>query len=143
MKRCSICDTIYDEQGPDVCPEDGGTLKLDVVDDNFLGRVLSGRFKIEDLIGAGGMGRVYRARQLSVDRLVAVKILHREALLKKTATQRFLLEAKATSKVTLSPIGTSGLPLRVELPGQMQASPFEYHHRTAVQLAAPAPPPPP
>ncbi|MDP6944889.1 MAG: serine/threonine-protein kinase, partial [Myxococcota bacterium] len=100
MKRCPVCDTIYDEQGPDVCPEDGAELKLDTVDDNFLGRTLSGRFKIETLIGAGGMGRVYRARQLSVDRAVAVKILHREALLKKTATQRFLLEAKATSQLT-------------------------------------------
>ena len=73
---------------------------MDVVEDNFLGQTLLGRFKIEALIGAGGMGRVYRARQLSVDRNVAVKILHREALLKKTATQRFLLEAKATSQLT-------------------------------------------
>jgi tRNA A-37 threonylcarbamoyl transferase component Bud32 len=73
---------------------------LDVVEDDFLGQVLLGRFKIENLIGAGGMGRVYRARQLSVDRDVAVKILHREALLKRTATQRFLLEAKATSQLT-------------------------------------------
>ena len=73
---------------------------MDVVEDNFLGQTLLGRFKVEALIGAGGMGRVYRARQLSVDRHVAVKILHREALLKKTATQRFLLEAKATSQLT-------------------------------------------
>ena len=100
VKRCPICDTIYDAQGPDVCPEDGAELMMDVVEDNFLGQTLLGRFKIENLIGAGGMGRVYRARQLSVDRDVAVKILHREALLKKTATQRFLLEAKATSQLT-------------------------------------------
>ena len=100
VKRCPICDTIYDANGPDLCPDDGGELMMDVVEDNFLGQTLSGRFKIENLIGAGGMGRVYRARQLSVDRDVAVKILHREALLKKTATQRFLLEAKATSQLT-------------------------------------------
>ena len=121
VKRCPICDTIYDEQGPEVCPEDGGQLEIDTVDDNFLGRTLLGRFKIESLIGAGGTGRVYRARQLSVDRNVAVKILHREALLKKSATQRFLLEAKATSQlrnphtVTLYDYGETddGLPFIV------------------------------
>jgi len=100
VKRCPNCDTIYDEQGPELCPDDGGKLVPDEVEDSFLGRTLLERFRIESLIGAGGMGRVYRARQLSVDRLVAVKILHREALLKKTATQRFLLEAKATSQLT-------------------------------------------
>jgi serine/threonine protein kinase len=42
----------------------------------LVGSILPGRFRIDGLIARGGFGTVYRARQLSVERDVAVKILH-------------------------------------------------------------------
>ena len=52
------------------------------------------------MLGAGGMGAVYRARQLSVDRLVALKVLKRDILDDQQAVRRFFLEAKATSRLS-------------------------------------------
>ena len=65
-----------------------------------MGQVVAGRFEVESLLGAGGMGAVYKARQLSVDRLVALKVLKRDILDDQQAVRRFFLEAKATSRLS-------------------------------------------
>ena len=53
-------------------------------------------FKIVRLIGAGGMGRVYEAIQLSLDRRVALKIIYRDFSLKsQERSKRFLLEIRS------------------------------------------------
>ena len=44
-------------------------------DSTIIDRVLAGRYRLAGLIGVGGMGQVYRAMQLSMEREVAVKIL--------------------------------------------------------------------
>ena len=44
----------------------------------FLGRTISGRYKIESLIAAGGMGAVFRGEHLKMRKRVAIKILHAE-----------------------------------------------------------------
>ena len=38
--------------------------------DPLIGRMVAGRFKVEELIGQGGMGKVYRARHLALDRVI-------------------------------------------------------------------------
>lgn len=55
------------------------------------------RFRILGRIGAGGMGEVYRARQIGVERDVAIKILSSEVLATPEATARFLREAQVLS----------------------------------------------
>ncbi|RMH40270.1 MAG: serine/threonine protein kinase [Deltaproteobacteria bacterium] len=59
-----------------------------------------GPYRIERLIGAGGMGLVYRARHAILDRVVAVKVMRR-TLLKSDpdAVRRFLREARAAARV--------------------------------------------
>src|SRR5579862_9503893 len=67
--------------------------------ESLAGRVLAGRFAIESLIGSGAMGAVYRARHVGLDKLVAVKVLHRDAASNPTFAARLRREAKAASRL--------------------------------------------
>ncbi|MEZ5428527.1 MAG: serine/threonine-protein kinase [Pyrinomonadaceae bacterium] len=57
------------------------------------------RIEIEQIIGRGGMGTVYRARHLSLDRLVAVKVINTEFAADADASQRFTYEARLMAKL--------------------------------------------
>jgi hypothetical protein len=63
------------------------------------GEVLAGKYQIEDLLGMGGMGRVYRARNLGIERAVAIKLLNKEFASQDDFVERFLREARAASIV--------------------------------------------
>ena len=65
--------------------------------DPFLGRTVASRFVVLTRLGAGSMGTVYRARQETVARDVALKILRSDRALDALARQRFVREAKAMS----------------------------------------------
>lgn len=58
-----------------------------------------GDFEIENAIGHGGMGIVYRARQLSLDREVALKVLPAIARYRSSAARRFRTEAQAVARL--------------------------------------------
>ncbi|MEI8063769.1 MAG: serine/threonine-protein kinase, partial [Verrucomicrobiota bacterium] len=62
------------------------------------GVTISG-FQIQQLLGAGGMGQVYLARQLSLDREIALKILPAQMGLRPEAVQRFLSEVKLLARL--------------------------------------------
>jgi eukaryotic-like serine/threonine-protein kinase len=61
------------------------------------GEVLAGRFRIVDFVAAGGMGEVYKAEDLLLDRMVALKLLPKELGENREALQQFLREAKTAS----------------------------------------------
>ncbi len=71
------------------------------VDDPLIGKVLSGRFQILAPLGKGGMGRVYKALQHPLDRIVALKVLNPQYDSSKDPgfERRFLLEASATARL--------------------------------------------
>ena len=93
---CPTCGGLYDSQ-VEVCPDDGSQTYLVADDENLVGKIIDGRFTITEILGSGGMGEVYRARQHSMDRDVAVKVLRRNLITDKMAIQRFHREAKAAS----------------------------------------------
>jgi serine/threonine-protein kinase len=66
----------------------------------MIGTVLSGRYKLEAKLGSGGMSTVYLARDTTLDRQVAVKILHREMSEQEDQLQRFRQEARAVAKLS-------------------------------------------
>jgi tRNA A-37 threonylcarbamoyl transferase component Bud32 len=70
-----------------------------VNNDPFVGKVIDGRYEIQMRIGEGGMGVVYKARQVSIDRLVALKMLNQQMAGDPTWVQRFYNEAKACSRL--------------------------------------------
>jgi serine/threonine protein kinase len=70
-----------------------------VAQDPLVGSTLAGRFELAELIGEGGSGVVYRARQLSLDRVVAVKVLNLRASSDPAWVQRFHNEARAAARL--------------------------------------------
>ena len=64
---------------------------------NIATGTLLGRYEIRTLIGAGGMGEVYRAHDSSLGRDVAIKVLFPQHALNADRLQRFEQEARATS----------------------------------------------
>ncbi len=67
--------------------------------DPFVGKVIDGRYEIQQRVGEGGMGVVYRARQISIDRIIALKMLNSQMAADPTWVQRFYNEAKACSRL--------------------------------------------
>jgi len=65
----------------------------------LIGITLDGRYRLDALLGEGGMGAVYRAYHLAMDRKVAVKLLKPHLTNDETALRRFAREANATLKV--------------------------------------------
>ena len=97
---CSACDSSFPAELV-TCPNDGARLiRLADRGDQLLGRVLDGRYQIIDRLGKGGMGVVYRAIQLSVDREVAVKVVDARLAHDLGAAKRFLREARLASRLS-------------------------------------------
>lgn len=83
------------------CPQHDATAELPALaPDPLLGRTLDGRFTLESVLGAGGMGTVYRASQRSLGRAVAVKILDARWARSADVVRRFLREAHSLSRVS-------------------------------------------
>ena len=82
------------ENAPQPKPADGA--------DALVGKVLNGRFTVLERIGSGGMGRVYRALQSPLDRMVALKVLNPNYSVEQDPAfaKRFFLEASVSSKLT-------------------------------------------
>jgi serine/threonine protein kinase len=68
--------------------------------DPLLGQTLAGRYNIVRKLGEGGMGAVYLATHLVLEKQVALKILHGEFARKPDLVSRFMQEAKAASRIS-------------------------------------------
>jgi serine/threonine protein kinase len=67
--------------------------------DRLLGTTLDGRYYIERRIGEGGMGVVFAARHIVIEKQVAIKVLKREVARDHSTVKRFVQEAKAASRI--------------------------------------------
>ena len=66
--------------------------------DPLLGAAIHGRFRLERLLGSGGMGKVYLAEQSGLQRKVAIKLLHDELMRQPIRKARFEREALAMTR---------------------------------------------
>ena len=66
---------------------------------DLVGTVIDGRFELHEKLGEGGMGVIYKARQLSMERMVAVKILLRNRRGDAISVERFRHEAYLASRL--------------------------------------------
>ena len=94
MKYCPVCERKYPDD-VSACEHDGVTLKTTaVVEDPLLGKTIRGKYRVVKKLGAGGMGAVYLAEQLSIGRRVALKVLQREFAMNDEFIKRFHQEAR-------------------------------------------------
>src|SRR5215216_2464721 len=99
MKTCPTCGRQYAETTT-LCPADGAVLKRAGNDDRLIGQVLAGKYRIDEKIDEGGMGCVYRATHVLMEKVVAVKVLHPALAADDKIVARFSREAKAASRLS-------------------------------------------
>jgi eukaryotic-like serine/threonine-protein kinase len=118
MLHCPTCGRHYSADFK-FCPEDQSQLEADatiseaVPVDPLVGHTLDDKYYLESRLGIGGMGTVYRARHMLIDRPVAVKVLNQRFVEDEAARTRFRREARAagrlqhTNAVTVTDFGES------------------------------------
>jgi serine/threonine-protein kinase len=95
MKYCTICNAKY-EDTVSFCPRDGEVLEDDP--SSLVGQNLDGQYQIEDLLGRGGMGAVYRARHILLGDRVAIKVLPPQMRNNAEWLRRFRREGQAARR---------------------------------------------
>jgi hypothetical protein len=95
LRECPRCGACYDGS-QDRCDRDGAELTLSLP----VERLVSARYRLEHLIGRGGMGAVYEATDLRLERIVAVKIMLGRHFGDQEALRRFDREARAVARLS-------------------------------------------
>jgi len=70
-----------------------------------IGDVIHGKYRVERVIGEGGMGVVVAARHLTLDKLVALKLLSAKSRESEEALERFTREARAAARIQSEHVG--------------------------------------
>ncbi|MBL8148845.1 MAG: serine/threonine protein kinase [Blastocatellia bacterium] len=94
MKYCPICKNCYDDE-EERCLKD----RIFLVDAFPGSRVVASKYRIDALIGQGGMGAVYRATHLELDRVIALKVVLPDFVSSNETLERFRREARATARL--------------------------------------------
>ena len=98
FRVCLQCGTQYGVEQRH-CPNDGSALQLKATDDPLLGRTIADRYYIKELLGVGGMGRVYIAEHVALGRKSAVKVINPSLATSAEAISRFNREAANASRI--------------------------------------------
>ena len=92
MKECPVCHACYDQVLAN-CPSDGAELTLTLP----VERAVDGKYRLDRLLGKGGMGAVYEATDLRLNRKIAVKVMMGRLFGNRAALRRFEREAQAAA----------------------------------------------
>jgi eukaryotic-like serine/threonine-protein kinase len=98
----SPSDTPTLADGASPAPRDGAQTRAVRTPQSVLeaGAILAGRYEILQTLGQGGMGAVYKARDLELDRLVALKVIRPELAKNPAIIDRFKQELRLSQRVT-------------------------------------------
>jgi hypothetical protein len=94
VKECPVCGRCFDSD-VQTCPDDHAELLLTLP----VERIVDEKYRLDKLLGRGGMGAVYRATDLRLNRPVAIKILIGSMFGDRMALKRFEREARASAKL--------------------------------------------
>ncbi len=92
---CLTCGKEYLEQ-VEHCETDGMELTA-VKNDSFIGAIFAQRYRIEAVIGRGGMSSIYKAKHLLMGKYFAIKLMHEFMLANSKSILRFQAESRAAS----------------------------------------------
>lgn len=98
-KVCPSCGqefALADEDS--ICPKDGSML-APLIDDPYIGQTIAETCVLTEVVGSGAYGTVYKARQIPLDRTVAVKIMQQQLVSDLDKVRRFEREARALSQL--------------------------------------------
>src|SRR5215471_9963640 len=98
FRICLQCGTQYGVEQRN-CPNDGSALLLKATDDPLIGKTIADRYLIKELLGVGGMGRVYVAEHVALGRKSAVKVINPSHANSAEAISRFNREAANASRI--------------------------------------------
>jgi predicted Ser/Thr protein kinase/GAF domain-containing protein len=93
LVECQTCSTCHDA-GVATCPHDGTPLRA-----GRLPRVVEAKYRVDLVLGRGGMGAVYRAHDMRLERDVAIKVVRAELLHNPDARSRFRREAQLVARL--------------------------------------------
>ena len=94
MSECPKCGRC-EEAGTALCPTDAAGMRPVP----SVPHLIDGKYRIDQLLGRGGMGAVYRARDMRLDRLVALKVVRADLLGDAEAKRRFRREAQIVASL--------------------------------------------
>jgi serine/threonine-protein kinase len=98
MKQCLSCGREFKDQLL-YCPFDGKLLIIKAEPDQLLGAILDDKYRLEEKVGEGAMGKVYRSTHVFMSHTVAVKVLRRHLSSDHVALERFRREARAAALI--------------------------------------------
>gem|GEM_PF-655781 len=97
-KTCPTCLATFADSHA-FCPTDGTTLRASELASGMVGTVIADRYMILELLGEGGMGKVYLAQHVRLPRQAAIKFLHPHMVQDPAAMARFSREANNASRI--------------------------------------------
>src|SRR5688572_16831796 len=97
MKTCPQCGIEYPDTTT-LCPADG--VALETTGDSLIGSTLAGKYRIDSRLNEGGMGTVYRATHVLMEKTVAIKVLRPSLAADEKIVARFSREARAASRIS-------------------------------------------
>ncbi|HXG87813.1 MAG TPA: GAF domain-containing protein [Vicinamibacterales bacterium] len=123
LAMCPVCQRCFDlhdvraADGTVVCPDDATMLQPVI----GMPPVVDGKYRVDAVIGRGGMGAVFRARDLRLERDVAIKIVRADLVADPDSRARFQREAQIVARLQHPAIVTvfdyGNLPGRRGVPG--------------------------
>lgn len=94
MKECPVCGECFD-RAVDICARDGTELTTPIP----VERVVEKKYRLDRRLGAGGMGGVYQATDLHLNRTVAIKVMVGRLFGNRVALRRFEREARTSARL--------------------------------------------
>jgi serine/threonine-protein kinase len=104
VKACSRCGMKTTGESGRFCPDCGAEMReqerqASITASSLVGNTIDGQFTVEEVIGGGAFGTVYRARQLGLDRACAIKVPTHEIAADPVMAKRFAREARSAARV--------------------------------------------
>jgi len=98
MATCPKCGTRY-ASNVKICTHDGTVLNDEPAADPHIGKLLDGKYRLDSYLSQGGMGAVYKATHVMLDKTLVVKLIKPELVTSAEIVRRFQREARAASNL--------------------------------------------